>query len=193
MAKRHWLMKSEPSVFSIDDLAKVGTTSWDGVRNYQARNLLRDDVKAGDEVLFYHSSAEPSGVAGIAKVARAAYPDPTQFDKKSEYHDPGSTRDDPRWLTVDVTFVRKLPRVVTLSELKANPALAEMVVTKKGSRLSVQPVTPQEFAAVVAMGTEKLRHGEMLGRSGGGSYDRPPSERHRPLNPVPGWRNWQTR
>jgi predicted RNA-binding protein with PUA-like domain len=151
VAKRHWLMKSEPSVFSIDDLAKAGTTSWEGVRNYQARNLLRDDVKIGDEVLFYHSSAEPSGVAGIAKVARAAYPDPTQFDRKSEYHDPGSTKDAPRWLTVDVQFVRKLPRVVTLAELKAHPALAEMVVTKRGSRLSVQPVTPQEFAAVVAM------------------------------------------
>ena len=144
-------MKSEPSVFSIDDFAKLGTTSWDGVRNYQARNLLRDDVHVGDEVLFYHSSAEPSGVAGIAKVARAAYPDATQFDKKSEYFDPGSTKDAPRWLTVDVKFVRKLPRVVTLAELKANPALAEMAVTKKGSRLSVQPVTPAEFAAVVAM------------------------------------------
>jgi len=151
MAKRHWLMKSEPSAFSIDDLARAGRTGWEGVRNYQARNLLRDEVKAGDEVLFYHSSADPAGVAGIAKVVRGAYPDPTQFDRKSEYHDPGSPTDAPRWLAVEVGFVRKFARVVTLAELKANPALAEMLVTKKGSRLSVQPVTPAEFAAVLAM------------------------------------------
>lgn len=149
--QRHWLMKSEPSVFSIDDLERAGTTSWEGVRNYQARNLLRDEVKPGDAVLFYHSSAEPSGVAGIARVARGAYPDPTQFDRKSPYHDADSPRDAPRWLTVDVAFVRKLPRVVTLAELKANPALAKMVVTQRGSRLSVQPVTPAEYAAVLAM------------------------------------------
>jgi predicted RNA-binding protein with PUA-like domain len=151
MAKRCWLMKSEPSVFSIDDLAKVKRTSWDGVRNYQARNLLRDDVKVGDDVLFYHSSADPAGVAGLARIARAAYPDPTQFDAKSEYHDPKATRDAPPWVVVDVEFVRKLPRVVTLAELKANPALKDMVVTRRGSRLSVQPVTPAEFAAVLAM------------------------------------------
>ncbi len=150
-AKRHWLMKSEPGVFSIDDLAKIGRTSWDGVRNYQARNLLRDDVHVGDEVLFYHSSAEPAGVAGVARIARAGYPDPTQFDEKSDHYDPGSTPDAPRWFVVDVEFVRKLPRVVTLAELKANPALADMVVTKKGSRLSVQPVTAEEWKAVLAM------------------------------------------
>ena len=149
--KRHWLLKSEPSVFSIDDLERAGTTSWEGVRNYQARNLLRDEVKAGDEVLFYHSSAEPSGVAGVARIARGAYPDPTQFDRKSAYHDADSPRDAPRWLAVDVAFVRKLPRVLTLAELKANPALAKMVVTQRGSRLSVQPVTPAEYAAVLAM------------------------------------------
>ena len=151
MAKRHWLMKSEPSAFSIDDLARAGRTGWEGVRNYQARNLLRDELKAGDEVLFYHSSADPAGVAGIAKIVRGAYPDPTQFDRKSEYHDPGSPKDAPRWLAVEVAFVRKFARVVTLGELRANPALAEMLVTKKGSRLSVQPVTPAEFAAVLAM------------------------------------------
>jgi predicted RNA-binding protein with PUA-like domain len=151
MAKRRWLMKSEPSVFSIDDLAKVGRTSWDGVRNYQARNLLRDEVKQGDDVLFYHSSAEPTGVAGLARVARAAYADPTQFDRKSDHFDPGSTKDAPRWVVVDVEFVRKFPRVVTLAELKANPALADMLVTKRGSRLSVQPVTDAEWKAVLAM------------------------------------------
>jgi predicted RNA-binding protein with PUA-like domain len=151
VAKRCWLMKSEPSVFSIDDLERAGPTAWEGVRNYQARNLLRDDVKVGDDVLFYHSSAEPAGVAGIAKVVRAAYPDPSQFDRKSEYHDPKATRDAPRWFVVDVKFVRKFANVVPLAALKANPALAEMLVTKQGSRLSVQPVTAREFAAVVAM------------------------------------------
>jgi predicted RNA-binding protein with PUA-like domain len=151
MAKRFWLMKSEPSAFSIDDLARAGKTGWEGVRNYAARNLLRDEVKPGDEVLFYHSSADPTGVAGVARVSRGAYPDPTQFDRKSEYHDPGSGKDAPRWLAVEVAFVRKFPRVVTLAELKANPALADMLVTKKGSRLSVQPVTAAEFAAVTAM------------------------------------------
>jgi predicted RNA-binding protein with PUA-like domain len=151
VAKRHWLMKSEPSTFSIDDLAKAGTTSWEGVRNYTARNFLRDGLKTGDEVLFYHSSAEPTGVAGIAKVVREAYPDASQFDAKSDFHDPGSKKDDPRWVAVDVKFVRKLPRVVTLAELKANPALAKMAVLQRGSRHSVQPVTPEEFAVVLAM------------------------------------------
>jgi predicted RNA-binding protein with PUA-like domain len=156
MPKRHWLMKSEPSAFSIDDLARKGVTPWDGIRNYQARNHLRE-AKIGDEVLFYHSSADPTGVAGVAKVARAAYPDPTQFDAKSDHHDPASQRDAPRWDAVDLAFVRKLPRVVTLDEIKANPALKDMVVAKKGSRLSVQPVTPAEFAAVLAMaGKDRL-------------------------------------
>jgi predicted RNA-binding protein with PUA-like domain len=151
MPKRYWLMKSEPSVFSIDDLAKAGTTSWDGVRNYQARNLLRDQFQIGDEVLFYHSSADPSGVAGVAKVVKKAYPDPTQFDPKSDYFDKASTREDPRWLVVDVRFLRKLGRVIPLAELKARPELKEMMVTKQGSRLSVQPVTPAEFAVVMSM------------------------------------------
>jgi predicted RNA-binding protein with PUA-like domain len=146
-------MKSEPSVFSIDDLAKAprGTTAWEGVRNYQARNLLRDEIAAGDEVLFYHSSADPAGVAGLARVVRGGYPDPSQFDRKSPYHDPGATPGAPRWFVVDVKFVRRFPRVVTLADLKANAALADMMVVRKGARLSVQPVTPDEFAAVVAM------------------------------------------
>lgn len=153
MAKRAWLMKSEPSVYSIDDLAKAPrkTTRWEGVRNYQARNLLRDEVKKGDAVLFYHSSADPAGVAGLATVVRGAYADPSQFDAKSEYFDAGSTTDAPRWFVIDIKFERKFAQVVTLGALKANPALKEMVVTKKGSRLSVQPVTADEFAAVVAM------------------------------------------
>ena len=146
-------MKSEPSVFSIDDLASAGTTSWDGVRNYQARNLLRDELRAGDDVLLYHSSADPTGVAGLARVVRAAYPDATQFDAKSDHFDPGSKPDDPRWFVVDVKFVRKFPRVVTLAALKASPELKDMMVTRQGSRLSVQPVTPAQFVAVLEMGT----------------------------------------
>jgi len=152
-AKRYWLFKSEADVFSIDDLAaaKDGTTYWDGVRNYQARNLLRDEIRKGDLVLYYHSNSKPTGVAGVARVVRNAYPDPTQFDPRSEYHDPKSPPDDPRWLVVDVKFVRKLPRVIELSELKAHPALADMMVTQRGARLSVQPVTKAEYDAVLAM------------------------------------------
>ena len=149
-AKRHWLMKSEPSTFSIDDLARVGTTAWEGVRNYTARIHLRE-ARVGDEVLFYHSSADPTGVAGVAKVVKTAYPDPSQFDRKSDFHDPASKKDDPRLSAVDVAFVTKLPRVVTLDEIKSAPALKAMVLLQKGSRHSVQPVTPGEFAAVLAM------------------------------------------
>jgi predicted RNA-binding protein with PUA-like domain len=150
-------MKSEPSVFSIDDLARAKRTSWDGVRNYQARNLLRDEVKPGDEVIFWHSSADPTGAAGVARVTRTGIADPTQFDRKSEYHDPKSTKDAPRWITVEVAFVRKLPRVVTLAEIKADPRTASMMVAKKGARLSVQPVTDAEFAAVLDLAKKPRR------------------------------------
>jgi len=151
---RHWLMKSEPDVFSIDDLAKARnqTTGWDGVRNYQARNLLRDDIAVGDGVLFYHSSVDPPAVVGLARVVKAAYPDPTQFDSKSDYYDKDSKRDDPRWFSVDIAFDRKLARPVTLAELRAEPALADMVLLRRGSRLSVQPVTPAEWKKIVALG-----------------------------------------
>ncbi len=154
---RHWLMKSEPNVFSIDDLAKAKkqTTGWDGVRNYQARNLLRDEIAVGDGVLFYHSSVDPPAVAGLARVVKAGYPDPTQFDPKSDYHDPASNPDDPRWFSVDIAFDRKLPRPVTLPELRAEPALADMVLLRRGSRLSVQPVTPAEWKTIVALGDRK--------------------------------------
>jgi predicted RNA-binding protein with PUA-like domain len=147
---RHWLFKSEPDVFSIDDLAKAKgrTTAWDGVRNYQARNTLRDAVKKGDLVVFYHSSADPPGAAGVAEVVREAYPDPTQFDAKSKYHDPAAKRDAPPWMAVDVRLVRKFPRLVPLDALRADPALAKMDLLRRGNRLSVQPVTPQEFAAI---------------------------------------------
>ncbi len=152
-AKQYWLFKSEPDVFSIDDLKNAGdgTTLWDGVRNYQARNLLRDEIKKGDGVLYYHSRIKPMGVAGIARVVRSGYADPTQFDRKSKYFDEKATEDAPRWICVDVKFSRKFPRVVELAELKANPALAQMAVTQRGARLSVQPVTKDEFDAVVAM------------------------------------------
>lgn len=148
----HWLMKSEPDVFSIDDLARDGSTSWEGVRNYTARNFMRDGMKLGDLVLYYHSNAEPSGVAGIAKVCRLAYPDPTQFDPKSEYYDEGASKADPRWLMVDVAFVEKFPGVVSLEAIKGERSLATMLVVQKGQRLSVQPVEPAHFERVVAMG-----------------------------------------
>ena len=150
---RRWLFKSEPDVFSIDDLAAAPdrTTFWDGVRNYQARNLLRDDIQPGDGVLYYHSGANPPHVAGVAEVVRGGYPDPTQFDPASPYHDPGSSADEPRWYCVDVRFVERFARPVTLAELKAAPALSAMMVTQRGARLSVQPVTEKEWAAVLKM------------------------------------------
>jgi predicted RNA-binding protein with PUA-like domain len=150
---RYWLMKSEPSVFSIDDLARAPkqTTSWDGVRNYQARNLLRE-AQPGDGVIFYHSSADPPAAVGTATIARAAYPDASQFDPKSDYFDADSKKNEPRWFVVDVKLDKKFARPVTLPELRANPALEGMVLLRKGSRLSVQPVTPAEWKAVCKMG-----------------------------------------
>ncbi|HVT06585.1 MAG TPA: EVE domain-containing protein [Polyangia bacterium] len=154
---RHWLMKSEPDVFSIDDLAKAKkqTTGWDGVRNFQARNLLRDEIAVGDGVLYYHSSVDPPAVVGLARVVKAGYPDPTQFDPKSDYYDAGSKPDAPRWFSVDIAFDRKLARPVTLPELRAEPALADMVLLRRGSRLSVQPVTAAEWKRIVALGDGK--------------------------------------
>jgi predicted RNA-binding protein with PUA-like domain len=152
MAVRYWLMKSEPDVFSIDDLARDNVTPWEGVRSYQARNLLRDELHVGDGVLFYHSSTQPPGVAGIAEVVHESYPDRTAFDPKSTYFDPKSTNDDPRWFVVDVRFVERFPAVVPLAVLHATPGLEDMVVTRKGMRLSVQPVTEEEWRIVVALG-----------------------------------------
>lgn len=151
---RYWLMKTEPDVFSIDDLERVGTEPWDGIRNYMARNYMRDDMKVGDKVLFYHSNAKPPGVAGLARIASKAYPDPTQFDPKSKYHDPTSDPDDPRWLLVDVEFVEKLPRFVGLDELRTRPELEGMVLLNK-SRLSVQPVDKQHYDFVVKLARKK--------------------------------------
>ncbi|HXO29107.1 MAG TPA: EVE domain-containing protein [Thermoanaerobaculia bacterium] len=151
--KRYWLMKCEPGAYSIDDLERDGESSWEGVRNFQARNLLRDEVKAGDGVLFYASNAEPSGVTGIAEVARAGYPDPFAFKRGHKYYDPQSDPQQPTWYAVDIRFVEKFPEIVPLAALKATPGLAAMRVVQKGSRLSVQPVTAGEFETVRRLGT----------------------------------------
>jgi predicted RNA-binding protein with PUA-like domain len=148
--RRYWLMKSEPGVYSIDDLEADGSTHWDGVRNYQARNFMRDDMKKGDRVLFYHSNASPPGVAGVAEVVREGYADHTARDPDSHYYDEKATEDDPRWYMVDIGFVRKLPRLIPLEELKDDPALESMVVTGR-SRLSVQPVEREHFEHVLGM------------------------------------------
>jgi predicted RNA-binding protein with PUA-like domain len=136
----YWLMKSEPDTFSIDDLKRKKREAWDGVRNYQARNFMRDGMHVGDGVLFYHSNCAEPGIAGLAEVASDAYPDPSQFDPKSKYFDPGSSRDNPRWMLVDVTFTKKLKRTITLDELKHHAKLEGMTLLRKGNRLSVMPV-----------------------------------------------------
>lgn len=151
--KRFWLMKSEPSTFSIDDLQRSPnqTTCWDGVRNYQARNFMRA-MAVGDQILFYHSNADPPSIVGIAKVVKPAYPDPTQFDKKDKHYDPASTASQPRWEMVDIKYVRKLRRPLTLNELRKDATLKGMVLLQKGSRLSVQPVSPIEWQHIVDRG-----------------------------------------
>ena len=150
-----WLMKSEPDVFSIDDLERDGSTPWDGVRNYQARNYMRDMMVVGDWILYYHSNTKPPGIVGIARVARGAYPDPTAFDRTSEVFDPKSSPEAPRWYLVDVGFVEKLPTMVPLDQLKSDPELAEMLVVQRGQRLSIQPVEPDHFRHVIALGGAK--------------------------------------
>jgi len=153
---KHWLMKSEPDEMSIDDLAKLPrkTSPWTGVRNYTARNFMRDAMSVGDLAFFYHSSCPEPGIAGIVKVASAAHPDPTQFDAKSDYHDPKSTRDNPRWMCVDVTFVEKT-RLVPIAELRAAKALDKMVTLQRGNRLSITPVTDGEWEAVLKLAKKK--------------------------------------
>ena len=151
----HWLMKSEPDVFGVDDLARAPrrTTGWEGVRNYQARNMLRDEFRKGDLAFFYHSSCAVPGIAGIVRVVREAYADPTQFDRRSEYYDAASTREVPRWFSVDVRLERRVDPVITLPELRehAAGALREMLILKRGNRLSVTPVTAQQWRFIVAM------------------------------------------
>ncbi len=147
---RYWLMKSEPNAYSINDLAKDRTTAWNGVRNYQARNFMRDQMRLGDRAFFYHSNCEEPGVVGIAEVSKLAYPDTTQFDKKSKYHDPDSKPDDPRWLNVDIRFVKKT-RLVSLSELRSHKTLKNMRVLAKGNRLSITPVDPTEWEFIIGI------------------------------------------
>ena len=151
--RRYWLMKSEPGAYSIDDLERDGRTHWDGVRNYQARNFMRDDMQVGDGVLYYHSNARPPGVVGLARVAREGYPDHTAFDPGDKHYDPKSDPSNPRWFMVDVEFVARFDEIVPLQALKEEPGLEDMVVTKR-SRLSVQPVSKAEFAIVKRMGKE---------------------------------------
>jgi predicted RNA-binding protein with PUA-like domain len=145
-------MKCEPAAYSIDDLQRDGRTGWEGVRNYQARNYMRDDMQVGDPVLFYASNADPSGVTGLAEIARAGYPDPFAWQKGHTCFDEASTKESPVWFTVDVAFVERFPEVVPLETLKHARGLERMVVTRKGSRLSVQPVTKAEYAIVVRLG-----------------------------------------
>ncbi len=152
---RYWLVKSEPDVFGIDDLQRDGTTSWEGVRNYQARNFMRDDMKRGDRVLFYHSNSTPPGVVGTATICREAYPDLFAQTPDHKYFDPKATPEDPRWVMVDLAFASRFADVVSLAELKAEPDLAEMLVVQRGQRLSVQPVDAAHFERVLEMAAAK--------------------------------------
>jgi predicted RNA-binding protein with PUA-like domain len=152
MAKRkYWLFKSEPDVYGIDHLERDGSTYWEGVRNYQARNYLRDDCQVGDGVLYYHSNAKPPGIVGVARISKAAYPDPFQFDEDSKYHDPKATSEEPRWVVVDVEFVARFDETLSLDQLKADAKLDGMLVTRKGQRLSIQPVEAKHWRRVCKM------------------------------------------
>ena len=155
MPRRYWLMKCEPEAYTIDDLARDGVTGWEGVRNYQARNFLRDQMQVGDGVLFYASNASPSGVTGLAEVARSGYPDPCQFQPGHEYFDGKSRPDAPIWFSVDIRFVERFPSIVSLEDLKATRGLEQMQVTRRGNRLSVQPVTKAEFDIVCRLGRRR--------------------------------------
>ncbi len=155
--RRHWLVKTEPGAFSFDDLLACPgrTTAWDGVRNYQARNFMRDDMKRGDVVLFYHSNADPAAVMGVATVVREAYPDPTAIDPEDPHYDPRSERHAPTWFVVDLRAAERFTHPVTLGELRGEKTLRGMALLQKGSRLSVQPVTPREFEIVHALGAPR--------------------------------------
>lgn len=150
----HWLMKCEPAAYTIDDLERDGSTSWEGVRNYQARNFMRD-MRLGDRVLFYASNADPSGVTGLAEISREAYPDVFALKKGHKYFDEKATKDEPIWVMVDIAFVEKFPEIVPLETLKSTPGLEKMMVTQKGSRLSIQPVAKAEFEIVVKLGRRR--------------------------------------
>jgi predicted RNA-binding protein with PUA-like domain len=153
--RKYWLFKSEPTAYAFADLMAEPdrTAEWDGVRNYQVRNFMRDDMKVGDGILFYHSSAKPLAVVGLAQIVAESYPDPTAFDPAEKHYDPKSKPDDPAWLMVDIQGEREFDRAVTLQEIKENPKLETMLLVKKGMRLSIQPVTQEEWDEVVALGT----------------------------------------
>lgn len=153
MSRRYWLIKSEPTAYSIDDLKRDKSTLWEGVRNYQARNFMMKEMNVGDQALFYHSSAEPPGAVGIAEVSGSAEPDPTQFDAGDSHYDPKSTPANPIWYCVRVKFKQKFARQVSLSELRERKELQKMVLLQKGSRLSIQPVTEKEFKLVSKLGS----------------------------------------
>ena len=148
---KYWLMKTEPDVFSLDDLKAAGTEPWDGVRNYQARNLMRDQMEIGDRIFIYHSRAKPMGIVGEARVASKAYPDPTQFNPEEKYYDPKADPANPRWVLVDVEYVRHYPEMITLAQLKEIPELGDMMLVQKGSRLSIQPVSEAEWKLIESM------------------------------------------
>lgn len=157
MAMKYWLMKTEPTTYSIDDLAKEKnkTTCWEGVRNYQARNFMRDDMEVGHQILLYHSNAKPPGVVGVASVAKEAYVDHFAFDKKSKYFDPKATKDNPRWFMVDVKLEEKFKQLIALDDLKTVKALEKMELLRKGSRLSIQPVTKKEFDTILKIAAKQ--------------------------------------
>ncbi len=148
---KYWLMKSEPGTYSIDDLARDKTEHWDGIRNYQARNMMRDEMKAGDLAYFYHSNCKEPGIVGVMTISSKAYPDFTAWDSSSPYYDPKSNEGNPRWVMVDVTFERKLSRIISLQELKQHPELAELLILRRGNRLSITPVTKNQWKIILKM------------------------------------------
>ena len=148
----YWLMKSEPNAYSIDDLKSEGKTGWDGIRNYQARNLMRDQMQVGDKVLFYHSNAKPPGVVGLAQVSDIGLVDPSQFDPESKYFDPKSSSDNPRWLMVELAYLETFSQFISLPDLRESADLEGMMVLKKGARLSIQPVSQAHFQQICQMG-----------------------------------------
>ncbi|MCF7815686.1 MAG: EVE domain-containing protein [Candidatus Pacebacteria bacterium] len=152
---KYWLMKTEPSCYSVDDLMRDGVSMWDDVRNYQARNFIRDEMENGDRVLFYHSNTKPIGIAGVAEISGSAYSDPTQFDSSSYKFDDKSTKSSPRWFAIDVKFIARFSEPVTLTELKRDPFFDDMLVTQKGMRLSVQPVAKKHFIRIVNLSNNR--------------------------------------
>lgn len=155
---KYWLMKSEPNTYSIEDLQKEGVTHWEGVRNYQARNFMRDDMKIGDQVLFYHSNATPPGIVGLAEVCKEAYPDHFAYDPKSAYFDSKSKKDSPRWMMVDVKFCEKFDQIISLDQLKRISGLQTMLVIKKGMRLSIQPVEKEHYSIIVNLARKEIAY-----------------------------------